>query len=285
MPTEAVIIFVALAASFGTLAVIAVGARCTRNLQVLGWGGICSGAALAALAYFCLGWFAHGFEPQQAWVLPLAGLVLLLVMVAQNWFVFYEDREDLAQSARPTLVMLAAAPALWLAATFGDWRSGVQLTIWASAASAALVLSIQPVQRSIAANRSLTVGILVGIGKLLVPPSGVIALVLIDRIHRSRRDTQRDHQRKVAPQAFDSRGLPLDLLLLIWEFGQLLLVTLTNGQRFVHDPALPDSPGLDAAHKRGQSAASQMPLSARNTAVLMLVVAVHLLCGLIVLSR
>jgi hypothetical protein len=216
-----------------------------------------------------LGWFAHGFEPQQAWVLPLAGLVLVLVMVAQNWFVFYEDREDLAQSARPTLVMLAAAPALWLAATLGDWRSGVQLTIWASAASAALVLSIQPVQRSIAANRSLTVGILVGIGKLLVPPSGVIALMLIDRIHHSRRNTPRRRQRKAAPQAFDSRGLPLDLL--------------TNGQRFVHDPGLPDAPGLNAAHKRGQSAASQMPLSARNTAVLMLVVAVHLLCGLIVL--
>src|SRR5271166_957433 len=162
MPTEAVIIFVALAGSFGTLAVIAVGARCTRNLQVLGWGGICSGAALGALAYFCVGWFAHGFEPQQAWVLPLAGLVLLLVMVAQNWFVFYEDREDLLQSARPTLAMLSAAAALSLAAHLGEASGAVHTLIWAAATSAVLVLSIHPVNRSIAANGGLAVGILVG---------------------------------------------------------------------------------------------------------------------------
>jgi hypothetical protein len=52
----------------------------------------------------------------------------------------------------------------------------------------------------------------------------------------------------------------------------------------VRDRALPDSPGLNAAHKRGQSVASRTPLSTRNTAVLMLVVAVHLLCGLLLLN-
>jgi hypothetical protein len=162
MPTEVVILFAALAASFGTLAVIAVGARCTRNLQALGWGGACSGAALGALAYICLGWFAHGFEPLHVWVLPLAGLVLLLVMVAQNWFVFYEDREDRLQSARPTLVMLAAAAALALAAHLGPWRAATQSMIWAGAISAVLVLSIHPLNRSIAANGSAPIGILVG---------------------------------------------------------------------------------------------------------------------------
>jgi hypothetical protein len=54
MPTEAVILFAALAGSFGSLAVIAVGARCTRNLRTLGWGGVCSGAALGTAAYFSL---------------------------------------------------------------------------------------------------------------------------------------------------------------------------------------------------------------------------------------
>src|SRR5271165_3720538 len=125
MPTEAVILFAALAASFGSLAVIAVGARCTRNLRCLGWGGVCSGAALGTAAYFSLHWIAHGFEPLQAWIVPLAGLVLLLVMVAQNWFVFYEDREDLLQSARPTLAIVIAAAALSLAAHLGEASGAV----------------------------------------------------------------------------------------------------------------------------------------------------------------
>src|SRR5271166_3681725 len=264
MPTEAVIIFVALAGSFGTLAVIAVGARCTRNLQVLGWGGICSGAALGVLAYVCLGWFAHGFEPLQLWILPIAGLVLLLVMVAQNWFVFYEDREDRAQSALPALVLLAAAAALALVAQFGEWRAAAQLMIWASAASAVLVLSIHPVHRSIAANGNLTVGLLVGTAKLLVPATGVVVLMLVDwvvqhrPIARNRLDVRRNSPAVTdARAATDARGFAINLLLLIWEIAQLLLVGLTNGARFVPRTGLAESPDWNAAHRRGATAAGQ----------------------------
>ena len=178
VPTEALILFAALAGSFGTLAVIAVGVRCTRNLRSIGWGGICSGATLGVLAYFSLGWFAHGVEPLQLWILPFAGLALLLVMVAQNWFVFYEDREDFAQSARPTLVLLAAAAALALVAHLGEWRAAAQLMICAGAASAVLVLSIHPVHRSIAANGSLAVGLLVGTAKLLVFSQVILSMQL-----------------------------------------------------------------------------------------------------------
>ncbi len=272
MPTEAVILFAALAACFGSLAVIAVGARCTRNLRCLGWGGVCSGAALGTAAYFSLHWIAYGFEPLQAWIVPLAGLVLLLVMVAQNWFVFYEDREDLLQSARPTLAMLSAAAALSLAAHLGEASGAVHTLIWAAATSAVLVLSIHPVNRSIAANGGLAVGILVGTAKLLVPAAGLIALLAIDRIVGLRRATRESLMRS---------GFWVNLLPLLWELGQLLLVTLTNGARFVPHQGPAAAADLGAANRRGESAASQIPLSRRNTAVLMLVVALHLLCGLI----
>jgi len=280
MPTEVVILFAALAASFGTLAVIAVGARCTRNLQALGWGGACSGAALGALAYICLGWFAHGFEPLHVWVLPLAGLVLLLVMVAQNWFVFYEDREDRLQSARPTLVMLAAAAALALAAHLGPWRAATQSMIWAGAISAVLVLSIHPLNRSIAANGSAPIGILVGTAKLLVPSTGIIALMLIDWLADRHRVESRPQGREDRSGAEPVRGLVAGLLLLIWDLGQLLLIMLTNGPRFVPHPGL-SAADFGAAHRRGQLGVADISLSKRNTAILMLVVALHLLGGLI----
>ena len=292
VPTEALILFAALAGSFGTLAVIAVGVRCTRNLRSIGWGGICSGATLGVLAYFSLGWFAHGVEPLQLWILPFAGLALLLVMVAQNWFVFYEDREDFAQSARPTLVLLAAAAALALVAHLGEWRAAAQLMICAGAASAVLVLSIHPVHRSIAANGSLAVGLLVGTAKLLVPSRGVVVLLAIDWAvrHRptakSRRTIRRDPSADADTDAdADPEGFAVNLLLLIWEFAQLLLVGLTNGARFVPHPGLSDTPSWHASHRRAQTAAGQMRLSKRNAAILMLVMALHLLCCLVLVRN
>lgn len=286
MPTEAVILFAALAGTFGTLAVIAVGVRCTRNLQVLGWGGVCSGASLGALAYVCLGWFAHGFEPLQLWILPIAGLVLLLVMVAQNWFVLYEDRDDLAQSALPALVLLVAAAALALAAHLGEWRAAAQLMIWASAISAVLVLSIYPVQRSIVANGNPTVGLLVGTAKLLVPATGLVVLMLVDWLVRHGPFAKnRFDVRRASSAAADAQGFAINLLLLIWELAQLLLVGLTNGARFVPRPGLSESPDWNAAHRRGSTAAGQIPLSKRNTAILMLVMALHLLCCLVLVRN
>ncbi len=291
MPTEAVVLFVALAGSFGTLAVIAVGARCTRNLHALGWGGICSGAALALLAYCSLRWITHGFEPLQVWVLPLACLVLLLVMLAQNWFVFYEDRGDLAQSARPTLVVLSAAAALALAAGLGTWRSSAQSIIAASALSAILVLAIHPVRRSIAANGSVIVGVLVGIAKLLVPSTGVVVLLLIDRVAHSLRQAPAGRPPPEHRARGEQRGpvgaqsFLIEMLLLMWDLGQLLLAALVNGARYVPHRGLAASSPLAAAHERRDSAVGPMPLSKRNSAVLMLVVAVHLLCGLLLIRN
>src|SRR5271166_5861522 len=89
---------------FGAVSTFVIGNRHTRNLRVLGWGGVVSGLTLATLFYYIAGWCTRGFEPIQAWILPPACLMLLLVMAAQNWFVVYEDHEDAAQSARPALV-------------------------------------------------------------------------------------------------------------------------------------------------------------------------------------
>jgi hypothetical protein len=283
MPTEALILFAALAGSFGTLAVIAVGVRCTRNLRSVGWGGICSGAALGALAYFTLNWFAHGVEPMQLWILPLAGFVLLFVMIAQHWFVFYEDREDLARSALPALVLIAAAAALALAAHLGEWRAGAQLMICAGAASAALVLSMHPMRRSIAANGGLAVGLLVGTAKLLVPSTGVVVLIAIDWAVRHRPIAEDRPDVRGSSTAAETQGFSMNLLLLIWEFAQLLLVGLTNGARFVPHPRLSESPGWNAAHRRGQTAAGHIPM--RNAAILMLVMALHLLCCIVLVRN
>ncbi len=175
---------------FGALSTLVIGNRYTRNVRVLGWGGVVSGLAFATLSYFIAGWCTHGFEPIQAWILPPACLMLLLVMAAQNWFVFYEDHEDAGQSARPALVLLAAAIAALIADRYGDDRTSELQVIWAGAISLAILLSIRPVCRSIEVNRSAPVGLLVGVCKLLVPATGIAVFLLARILSSMRRPAQ-----------------------------------------------------------------------------------------------
>src|ERR1700690_1031843 len=162
---------------FGAVSTLVIGNRYTRNMRLLGWGGVAAGLALAALSYVITSWCVHGFEALQAWMLPPACMILLLVMAAQNWFVFYEDHEDAAQSARPTLVILAAALASTGAAWVGEDRTAALQVIWAGAISLAMLLAVPPVSRSIEVNGGAPIGVLVGVCKLLVPPNGLIVFV------------------------------------------------------------------------------------------------------------
>jgi hypothetical protein len=282
---------------FGAVSTLVIGNRYTRNVRILGWGGVVSGLALATLSYCVAGWCTHGFEPIQAWVLPPAGLLLLLVMAAQNWFVFYEDREDAAQSARPALVLLAAAAASLIVDRYGDDRTTELQVIWAAAISLAILLSIHPICRSIEVNRSSPLGLLVGVCKLLVPATGIMVFLLADILRRMRRPVQPadiDAPARRGAGAFaqaasadsvrpiERHGAWLNALLLGWEIGCLPLLTLINGARVAPRPEPAHSSDLLDQQKGGGSVAGQMPRAARDTVVWILVLAVHVLCGVVI---
>jgi len=281
---------------FGAVSTLLIGNRYTRNLALLGWGGVASGIALATLSYVIASWCVHGFEPLRAWILPPAGLILLLVMSAQNWFVFYEDHADAAQSARPALVVLAAMIATICSAWFGAERALALQVIWAGAISLAILLSIRPVSRSIELNGSTPIGMLIGVCKLLAPATGIIVFVLAGGLSRARHRAQAEdgtEAKTPAPAALAAeadRAVAKDphlqapwinLLLLCWEIGSLPLLTLINGARVVREPAWSDPVDLLFRQKGTGSVAGQMPRAARDTVVLILVLAVHVLCGVV----
>ncbi len=279
MINDVAIVVACSAGLFGALSTVVIGNRYTRNLRLLGWGGVAAGLALAVLSYVVASWCAHGFEPLQAWILPPACLTLLLVMSAQNWFVFYEDHEDAARSARPTLVILAAALASTGAAWFGEDRAGALQVIWAGAISLALLSAIRPVSQSIEINGSAPIGVLVGVCKLLVPPTGIIVFVLAGMLSRL------SHRAPAEDRAAGSPGRQapwVNLLLLCWEIGSLPLLTLINGARVIPRLALSDPADLHYRQKGTGSVAGQMPRAQRDTVVLILVLAVHVLCGMVI---
>jgi hypothetical protein len=258
----------------GALTIAAVGTRFTRSAWGLASGAALAGLALALLTDVVCGWWQHGFDVLQAWVLPLACLMLILVMVWQNWFVFYEDRRDAVQSARPTLAILGAT----LATLVADRRLAGDLQalslIWAGAISLAVVWSIRPLQRSIALNRSLTVGVLVGISKILVPLAGIVVFIALGVWSRSH----------PAPPAEPAHAAPTararlaDLGRLGGDLVRLLLVTLINGGRVAPEPVTYDPFGLLRQQRGAESVA-------RNTVVMILVLAIHLLCGVVIVRQ
>jgi hypothetical protein len=314
MPTDVSLILVSGAGLFGALAAFIVGARFSRNLRVLGWGSVCSGIAVAGLTHFVWSWCTRGFDPLHAWVPPLACLVLLLVMTAQGWFVFYEDGRDAADSSAPSLVLLAAAAGCVICGFIADAHSPALPIIWASAGSLALLLSIHPVQRSIAINRSVSIGVVVGIFKLLVPLTGILVFVLVDMMIRpglvaagggagtTRKWLRSGDNRDSGPAGGaghddhdghdghddavnEKRRVLVDLLALLWQIGLLPLLTLTNGARVTPHPATFDPLEFLLEGKGGHSVTGQMPRSTRNTVVMILVVAVHVLCGVVIIKH
>lgn len=277
MPTDAEFLVASCAGVLGALAVAGVGARFTRNFSILACGGVLSGAALALLSYVLWGWFKHGFDLFQVWVPPLAALILLLVMAAQNWFVFYEDGLDAVQSSRPALVMLAAAAASGIAVRVPGEHSLVLSVIAAGAGSLAILLCIDPVQRSIERTRSVFLGILVGICKVLLPLTGIILLLRLRTPAAPAR--QEAGERDVFQQSF-----LVNLIGLFEDLGRLALVTLINGARVPAQPAPCDPLELLLQPKNAQSAAGEMPRLKRDSVVMILVLAIHVLCCVIIVK-
>jgi hypothetical protein len=277
MPIDAAFLVASGAGFFGALLVTGIGARFTRTLWVLGCGGFLAGAAFGALAYVLWGWFTHGIDWLEICVLPIAALMLLLVMAAQNWFVFYEDRHDVWQSSRPAIVVLGAACTSLLAWLAAGKRSNLAflLLLWASAGSLAVLCCVDPVQRSIERTRSALLGTVLGICKVLLPLTGIVVF-----IQRSDVAHPKDEQ---ADPAMNTSFF-LNLIGVFWDLGRLLLAILINGARVPPSPPAWDPLELLWQSKSGQSMAGEMPRVKRDSVVMIFVLAIHLLCGVLIVK-
>jgi hypothetical protein len=263
----------------GGLAVAAISTRYTRNALALALSGAFSGLAVGILTYVLCGWLAHGFDPFQAWVLPPVALILLVVMAAQNWFVFYADRQDAAQSAQPAIAVFAGALACVLWATLTGRHSWFVPVIWAASGSLAILLCVPPVLRSIEVNRSVVGGFLIGLCKVVLPLTGVIVFIPIDMSARARKKVRKEH----APANGGREAFLSNLLSLCWDIGLLLPMTLINGERV--QPHATASDPLEYLSKSGASVTGDSTRLRRDSVVLILVLAIHVLCGVVIVKQ
>jgi hypothetical protein len=279
MPTDAAIWVASLTGLFGALAVTCIGVRFTRNLSVLVYSGVLSGGALGALMYVLWSWFTHGFAWFQVGVPPLAGLTLLLVMTVQNWFVLYEDRRDVLRSSLPALAMLAAVAASALACIAAGRHSFLSLLIWASAGSLAILLCIDPVQQSIERSHSVLLGTLVGIGKVLIPFTGIVVFLRGIEPAQSERERVGDKT-----DAFDENWFLVNLIGVFWDLGRLLLMIMINGARVPPRPATLDPFEMLGQAKDGPAITGETSRLKRDSVVMIFVLAVHVLCGVVIVK-
>ena len=253
--------------------------RFTRKLWSLAFGGILSGAALGVLVYVSWSWSTLGFELIQVCMLPLAMLSLLVVMAAQNWFVFYEDRHDLLQSSRPALVVLTAigaSVATWLV-TGRHSGSLILLLIWAGAGSLAMLWCVDPVQRSIERTRSVPLGALIGVCKVLLPLTGIVIFIRRFEAQYSRPEDVDSHAGMLRP-----KSVVINLIGLFWDLGRLVLMLLINGARVPPCPQSLDPLDMLSQQKNPQSVTGEMPRLKRDSVVIIFVLAVHVLCGVLI---
>jgi hypothetical protein len=279
MPTDAAIWVASLTGLFGAFAVTGIGVRFTRNLSVLVYSGVLSGAALGALMYVLWSWFTQGFVWIEAGVPPLAALTLLLVMTLQNWFVFYEDRRDVLRSSLPALALLGAVVASALAWIAAGRQTFVFLLIWASAGSLAILLCVDPLQRSIERSHSVLLGTLVGIGKVLIPFTGIVVFLRGIEAAQSKPEPAGD-----GPDTFEENWFLVNLAGVFWDLGRLLLVIMVNGARVAPRPATPDPFEMLGQAKDEQSVTGETSRIKRDSVVMIFVLAIHVLCGVVIVK-
>jgi hypothetical protein len=280
MVIDAAFLIACSAGLIGALVVAAIGSRFSRSLWVLACGGAVSGVALSVATYVTCGWVQHGFDPFQAWVLPVALTLVVLVMAAQDWFVFYADREDAVQSAQPTVVLGVATLMCWLAAQAMGRHTLFFPLIWASAGSLAILLCIPPIQRSIETNCSIGLGMAIGLCKIMLPATGIILLIPIGVAKSSGSATRpRDGD---APQP---AGRLANLLCLCRDIGLLLPMMLINGARVPPSAPASDPLGYLLQQKQGAALSGSMPRLKRDSVVLVLVLAIHVLCGVMLVKN
>lgn len=277
MPIDATLIVAIITGILGVVAASAIGSRFTRNARFLAAGGVLAGGAVAMFAYVLWDWMIRGFNPLHTLMLPLAAIVLLLVMAVQNWFVFYQDRGDAAESTRPLLV-LACAGGISMCAAFATGRHAWYLPpawyfplIWACAGSLAILLCLPPIQRSIDVNRSVPIGIFVGICKILLPFGGILVFLPTKLAERATRD-------------INERAFWNNLIGLLCEIGLLLPAAFINGARVTPAPTRQDPLEYLLQAKDQPSVAGETPRLKRDSMVWILVLAIHVLCGVVIIK-
>lgn len=278
MVTDSALILATMAALLGGAAVGGAGLRSKRNPWLVACGGGLFGIGLGVITHMLCVWYARDFDRLHLWQLPVAVLTLLLVMTAQNWFIFYEDRQDAFRSARPTLVVIATAIASVLAAKLTGRHSYYFPTLWACMGSWAIILCLQPMQRSIEVNRNKLVGGLVGICKVLLPMTGIAILFPMSVAQRAHDKAASGMDDSIQP------GFLTNLPILFWEIGQLLSTILINGARVPQHPAASDPMECLLQPKHENSAGGEVPRLKRDSVVLVLVVALHVLCGVMIVK-
>jgi hypothetical protein len=133
--------------------------------------------------------------------------------------------------------------------------------------SLTLLWCVEPVQRSIARTRNVVAGTLLGIGKVLIPMTGIVLFLL--RLEKQPRGPAESQARA---DSFARNGFLLNLIGLVGDLGQLILMILINGAR------IPQAAGPDHF---GQSISGEMSPLKRDSVVLIFVLALHVLCGVV----
>jgi hypothetical protein len=278
MFTDSTAILATAAGLLGAVAVTAVGLRSNRDHRLIACAGCLFGIALGVITHVLYGWYARGFDPLRIWLLSVAVVILLLVMTAQNWFVFYEDRRDAFRSSRPTLVVIAAIIVSAFAAKITGSHSYYFPTLWAAMGSWAVILCLQPIQRSIEINRNKVVGGLVGVFKVLLPLSGIALLFPMSVVRGTRPQQSGTAEDSIQP------GFLTNLPSLFWDIGLLLSTILINGARVPPQSAPSDPLEYLLQPKHENSASGDVPRLKRDSVVLVLVVALHVLCGVMIVK-
>jgi hypothetical protein len=277
MPIDAALIVAFVTGMLGVAVITAIASRRTQNARFLTGGSLLFGLAVGMLAYVLWRGITRGLEPLHIFLLPVATIVLLLGMSIQNWFVFYADRRDAVESSRPMWVLVGAAAACMLAAFVTGrhaWylpRSWSFPLIWAGAGSAAILHCLPPIRRSIELNRSVAVGIFVGVCKILLPFGGVLVFLPTGLAERAGRE-------------IDERAFWNNLVGLLCEIGLLLPAAFINGARVTPSPMRRDPLEYLLQAKDQPSVAGETPRLKRDSVVWILVLAIHVLCGVVILK-
>jgi hypothetical protein len=127
------------------------------------------------------------------------------------------------------------------------------------------------VQRSIDVNRSIAIGTCVGICKVLLPFGGILVFLPKPLAQR-------------ATRAIDEHASWNNLLGLLSEIGLLLPAALINGTRVTPAPTRRDPLENLLQAKDQPFAAGESPRLKRDSVVWILVLALHVLCGVVIIK-
>jgi hypothetical protein len=248
---------------FGAVSTLVIGNRHTRNCES-SHGAAYLGPALALLSYFVASWCVHGFDPLQAWILPPAGLIAAARDGRAKLVRVLRDHEDAAQSARPTLVLLAAVIASLIADRFGDDRAP-RIAGHLGRRDQPRDPAVDPPGVSIDRGQPQHPG---RRARRMLQAAGavdrvIVAFVLVGMLRRRLRSIARSDADQ--PMRRPSRRESSTYCCCCWEIGLLPLLTLINGARVTHVLSLSDPSGhAQSATQAASVAGSDAARGARH---------------------